>query len=81
MLTPTGLDRIKEKIQEKTAEIHNKVTETEADFKLKKAESEAKAAEDYAEQVLSLAFYYFDEAEVAAIDAILSRRTVDSLKD
>lgn len=71
---------LKSKIAEKQAAVREKMDEAQADFKAKKANWEAEVAEENAQELMSLAFYYIDEARVAFVEAVAARLKANALK-
>ena len=67
-----------ERIEERRAELHDKMEKNKLEHESKKAERDARDAEEYAANLIGIAAYVTDAAEYAVIDATIARSQADA---
>ena len=73
-------ESIKSKIATKKAAVREKIDETKKEHQIKKAEWQAEDAEENAKELMAIAFYYIDEAQIAVMEAVVARIKAEAMK-
>lgn len=73
-------ESVKSKIAAKKAAVREKIDETKKEHQIKKAEWQAEDAEENAKELMAIAFYYIDEAQIAVMEAVVARVKAEAIK-